>query len=715
VSNPPYGEAIEHDAGQGFNYAVWSAGSHVSLHNVRWNSDYRDIVYFDTQQKLDDYLATVTGPQFTTVSYCKANEPVKLDLPFNACYMYNYLRVYNPAQPITNDVPRTFYYFITNVVYLSPNTTQLTLQLDVWQTFSRFITFGKCYIERGHIGIANKNQFADHGREYLTVPEGFDVGNEYVISAAYEYTLAKKDTASVLVASTTDLNIDPGTVDSPNLLSASGSTFEGLPNGMAMYLFQDVQDFRTAMVQMVNTPWMTQGIMSITLLPGDFWNNFTNNTTVGTVTCRDVSSDPGPISKRITLDDPREKFGIPERYSRLEKFKVFPYAAIEITTYNSAPLLLKPECIATDLLYTQIAYHLAPPNPRIVIYPLKYNGRQYQSDAEALADMKNDEGFSAVNDRSEFLDFTTGIHDFPMFSLVNNGYLSYMAANANRIAYAYQNAEWTQQRAMAGVQLGYNQATMAANTALWQSGNQQNLAFQQTDYMNNNRMAQAALGGMRNFIGGFNGIGGVGGAVVQAGSGLADMGMGLASAGMDSATQMAITGAQAANMAQNASLAYNNSLYARDTNREYGNFAAHGDYANEIAGINARVQDAKLIQPTTSGQMGGEAFNIAAFKWGIFTKFKTLQPAVMATIGEYWLRYGYAINRFGQMPPTFGVMTKFTYWKLRETYITSAACPEGFKQAIRGIFEKGVTVWTNPNEMGSIDMADNEPLTGVTL
>jgi len=92
-----------------------------------------------------------------------------------------------------------------------------------------------------------------------------------------------------------------------------------------------------------------------------------------------------------------------------------------------------------------------------------------------------------------------------------------------------------------------------------------------------------------------------------------------------------------------------------------------------------------------------------------------LQPAVMAAIGEFWLRYGYAINRFGRMPANFRVMEKFTYWKLRESYITSASMPEQYKQTIRGIFEKGVTVWTNAADMGYIDIADNAPLTGVTL
>jgi hypothetical protein len=67
------------------------------------------------------------------------------------------------------------------------------------------------------------------------------------------------------------------------------------------------------------------------------------------------------------------------------------------------------------------------------------------------------------------------------------------------------------------------------------------------------------------------------------------------------------------------------------------------------------------------------------------------------------------------MPANFMVMNNFTYWKLSETYITGAACPEQYKQAIRGIFEKGVTVWSNPANIGTIDIADNTPLEGITL
>jgi len=123
VTPPPYGEAIEHTFGHDFSYAAWSPNSALSLHNVPWDAAYRDIVNYGSQGALDAYLNTVKGPEYTTgASYLKPFEPVTIGLPFNKCFKYNYLRVTNPAQPLGNNVdePRTFYYFITGVQYMSP-------------------------------------------------------------------------------------------------------------------------------------------------------------------------------------------------------------------------------------------------------------------------------------------------------------------------------------------------------------------------------------------------------------------------------------------------------------------------------------------------------------------------------------------------------------------------------------------------------------------
>jgi hypothetical protein len=92
-----------------------------------------------------------------------------------------------------------------------------------------------------------------------------------------------------------------------------------------------------------------------------------------------------------------------------------------------------------------------------------------------------------------------------------------------------------------------------------------------------------------------------------------------------------------------------------------------------------------------------------------------MDPANIRAVGEYWLRYGYAIHNFVVPPPSLMVMQKFTYWKMLETYLTGTTLPESMKQIIRGIFEKGVTVWADPSYIGNTDLADNDPLPGITL
>ena len=55
-------------------------------------------------------------------------------------------------------------------------------------------------------------------------------------------------------------------------------------------------------------------------------------------------------------------------------------------------------------------------------------------------------------------------------------------------------------------------------------------------------------------------------------------------------------------------------------------------------------------------------------------------------------------------------MTHFTYWKLKELYLVSSECPELYRKTIRGIFEKGVTVWKDPRNIGKPNvLTDNKP------
>lgn len=705
---------IERDFGLDFNYAAWSPGTVVMLCNVPWNSDYRDVVRFNDQAGLDSYLNNSQGPKVTLsgMTYANPGEPIRIDLPLNSVYKYNYLRVFNPSQPITGDEPKSFYYFINDLRRLAPNTTQLSIQLDVWQTFGYGVTFGNCYVERGHIGIANQNAFTNYGRDYLSIPEGLDIGGEYVIEKSHRRSIATArdtftaegapihNTPDILVISGTDLEGDPGTVDAPKLRSATGSKMNNLPNGANIYLFNSTQ-FAKFMEEFSDKPWITAGIMSIMAVPpGNPFNYPVADVFIGTSVFADKFTEGSPTRETTALPPTiawRDNVDL-GRYSRLKKMLTYPYCVVELTTYTGTPLILKPESWNDpDGQVTSIPF-FAPPNPRIMFYPYRYNAGGTAPEVDA---------HGVVHDGGEFLDMATGIMNLPTFSVVNDGYMMFLASNANSIAFQNKSAEWTQQKTLTGAMNQYGQANSAIGASQDINKIGINAAQRQTTLANETAGYNAIVGGATGLIGsaarkdGLGAITGAAGTAAQYAIQTNQNNQGMAIA----------TGASAAsNAATNK-----NAAYQRDTNRDYAEFAGKGDYANTIAGIQARVQDAALTQPTTAGQVGGDAFLLANFQWGYDFKVKRIGGASRAAVGEFWLRYGYAIERFTNMPANFMCMENFTYWKLSESYITGASCPEQFKQAIRGIFEKGVTVWSNPANIGNIDIADNAPLGGITL
>jgi len=705
---------VSKDWGLGFNYSVWTQGTAITLCSVPWNSDYRDIVRFDNQGALDAYLKTSSGAtiEITKLSYAKFGQPIRLDTPFHTVQNYNYIRVWNPANSsIPGDTGRAYYYFVTDVTYIAPNTTQITVQLDVWQTFGYGIKFGNCYIQQGHIGIANENSFTNFGRDYLTVPEGLDVGNEYQIYKRYSMSIAgardSEPDYEVMVVSSVALDVDPGTVDAPKLQSAKGSSMENLPNGAEIYLFYSMEHVQEYLTSVSDKPWIGQGIMSIQAVPpmGRYGISTTAISLNGVVVPK---VNAGTLMRPYSTIEPAFRDNIDlGRYGRLKKFLTYPYTVIEMTTRTGTPIILKPECLQyADIGVVEVP-HISPPDARIAFYPYRYNA------ADTSVIEQDDKGI--LNDGGEFLDMATWITNLPTFSVVNNGYMSFMASNRNGIAFQHSSADWSQQRAQAGINTSYDQAT--AGMMLSENMTQRGVfaAGQQTNLQNQTMAAHTMVNGIAGIA-----QGAIGGAAAGPAGVLGGAGMGLGNAlvaGVNTAIDvdrnnqaLGISNSLATgnNVASNATAAY-----MRDTNKDLATFSANGDYQNALAGINAKVQDAKLTQPTSSGQVGGDAFNLSAYRWGLDVKIKRLAPAFMNAIGEYWLRYGYAINRFGRMPESFMVMEKFTYWKLKETYITEAHCPEAFKQVIRGIFEKGVTVWKNPNDIGTIDIADNAPLGGI--
>lgn len=698
------------NAGQEFNYDIWSANTRVTLCNVQWDSTYRDIVGFDDKAALDAYIDAQPNSKIVLDKVARLNPgtPIRLSVPYNKALNFNYIRVDNPLT--YNDDPRSFYYFIMDVGYVANMTTNFIVMLDVWQTFGRDVEFGRSYVERGHIAVANENADQTWGNRFLTVPEGLDLGNEFTITKTTRQTIASNfnpQKPCVIVSTTVSFEGSGGSVDDPVIKTARGSKFENLPNGVEQYLFLDweYQDF---LRYTADKPWVTQGIISAQAVP------YLNPTT--DVFTTQVLMEGGYPVKRLNEGIVKnrkyqlvrdvhevEHYLLPDRYKHLTKFCTYPYSAIEVTTYSGTPLVLKPERIATRDLDVVRMMHLSIPGARIAFYPYKYNSYDGVDADVSVA------GQEFYNDNAEFLDMVTGILDLPTFSVVNNSYMAFLASNKNSIAYQHSSADWSQQRTGLTAGLSYDQAGASMGTQRQQTEIGLSAQNQQVAMQNDFQMLGAAAGAAQGIAGG------IAGGPAGIAAGVAGGAGGLAGAALANAQRTAGNDISQSAARQTLRSQQNLSGYMRNSNYDMAMTVARGDYAQQIAGINAKVQDAKMIQPTTAGQVGGDAFNLALYEWAIHAKVKRVNSGVMRVIGEYWLRYGYALNHFVTPPSGLHCMTKFTYWKMLETYIRSSTCPEQFKQSIRGIFEKGVTVWKNPNDIGFIDTADNQPIGGIAL
>lgn len=733
-----------------FSYAKWTPNTRFKLCNVPWDMGYRDIVTWDKQAQ-QAYFNRLEGVEFRDCTMAKYGLPVRLPIPFAQASRYNYLIATNDYD---FDTPRSWYYFVQTCDYVNTNTTQLNIQLDVWQSFQHDITLGNAYVERGHVGVANENQWHDYGKTYLDLPEGLDTGKcTVLVNESWKPLMGAGNGLSygfgVLIISTTNLLRNPGSKDNPTVSSALGSIFESQANGTEVYYLDNPSDMFKIFEAGTDCPWVTQGICGIYAVPpmpdallrtqgGEVTDMFGKNAGFKGkcwVLKGGATNNADRYADIINLKNFRDSFRLPERYRYLKKFLTAPYAYIECSCLNGTVIAYEPEQIPSADLTIRETWNYAPPSPRLNFYARGYH-------AGSLGDRQPLPGGQGLPiDTGEMLNASFGITNFPTFMAVNNGSALALANSAYTRQYAEQSASWAYQKTQMGVNNAYAQAQLGTQYASRQNQlgtsnrNAMNAINNQSAQMStdlalknlgfNNQMNQInTLGsGALNAVGAAatGNMGGVAGAVAGAAIG-AWTNQRTYDNNVSSANQQ-LANTQATNNASTSqanaySLAQTNlgnqqTMQFADMNRQLAMATAQGDYQNTIAGINAQVQQTQTVPPTTSGALGGDSFNLANGLIGVMVRFRQISPAAMQAIGEVWLRYGYYVQRFMRLPTNLMAMSNFTYWKLHELYVRSSTCPEEYRLTVKGIFESGVTVWTDPDKIGVTDYADNTPLPGI--
>ncbi len=92
---------------------------------------------------------------------------------------------------------------------------------------------------------------------------------------------------------------------------------------------------------------------------------------------------------------------------------------------------------------------------------------------------------------------------------------------------------------------------------------------------------------------------------------------------------------------------------------------------------------------------------------GVQVKARTQSKHAIRSAGDEFVRFGYALNQIWEVEELC-LMNHFTYWKAKDCWVyEKCETNDSAQRSITAIFQNGVTVWKDPNEIGRVNPYDN--------
>lgn len=113
----------------------------------------------------------------------------------------------------------------------------------------------------------------------------------------------------------------------------------------------------------------------------------------------------------------------------------------------------------------------------------------------------------------------------------------------------------------------------------------------------------------------------------------------------------------------------------------------------------AKLRDLRRAAPVTIAASQGDALPDIWGVRGLQVRVMTQSPDIIRRCGDAFLQYGYTLRQNVETP-TLLIKSKFTYWR-GDALIYATSAPARAVNIIRDMFETGVTVWRDPDTIGS--------------
>ena len=742
-----------------FDYSRWIAGTRYKLCNVNFCADYDDVVKFDTDELRDGYFDSIAGFEDVLVSEMRMqDDSIRVPLPFDVCKLYNYIVAEYPVatpdgQMVDYEISngkRKFFFFIMDTKYLSPNCTELVLQLDMWTTYINDVDINYMMLERGHAPMHETpiDKYLENpigSNAFLCAPDvDYGTGSRNV-SQHSEYILNQGEMCAIF-ACTGAWGAEWG----------SGSTIvtpcdPEYDDGFSASQYQLVavmdDKYRYFVGYMSDTfPHWIQTIKGIFILPRILFDFTETQGVTGCKVYRPTAKDNVSLGQfKISNID----LGLPADYRSISKLYTFPYSWLEITDGLTVKTVRIEDCkgrIDIDVLMNAVF-------PYMNAYAL----------LRGIGGNSSNVSFKQIGERDFrygglWYDYRIPL-DIPCYAMLQSG--------ADRVDYAgkYERIQAQNNATLITTQAGLNTDTndeirslqnqynrnMYFNSALQHNASmtisqvQSRIALynsQENQFLNLGSSAAtgAANGAALGFIAGAPGS--VAGALAGGLIGFTGNSLGLSAMVTNNVTALESSVAQnksylsdmyggtfstvitqldnytgqvqaydanpslSGKVGQGVALGTSFNTDTTDARNDLISDIASGNRSNAEAAISNNVKQRSVDAPLEFGANSGGQ-RVSTEPCGIFVNVCRENDYAIMAAGDEFARFGYALNRYWRVD-SLTPMRYFSYWKASDLWVTGAkGIIEGAQEAIKAIFKKGVTIWKDDSEIGTVPIHAN--------
>lgn len=326
-----------------------------------------NVVWFGSEAKRDAWFDAIPDDKCfrwtTRFKELHRDMRINVPLPYDMCANYNYLAVRyhlfandgSPVQYEGTDGLREWFYFVREFNFVSPNTTELVLMDDAWQTWMYRYDVTQMQLLRGHAPMlkTDATRFLGNPLERCDdlLAEDVNYGELSRVSKSQATVLNQRSMWACIATSA-----DPSGDWAWNVPSQQACLTSGTPGVFVMAVPAAELELVLSAAHRAS-PQFIQSVQAVFFVSRDYLElsdgfGFCGRTCYRVVATSHVSADA------LTLD--KRAFGYDERYADIAKLYTWPYAALEVTDAEGNVEVVKVEDTTGRLTLDTVANLVFP-------------------------------------------------------------------------------------------------------------------------------------------------------------------------------------------------------------------------------------------------------------------------------------------------------------------------------------------------------------------